>query len=191
MRKRRKILEQIADNNINPSTVKDIRTRSLFIGEITRTLSKKLRDSDKYELAKELLDRVTVLQDRDCWIIAEDWSQYSKFKGHIAHRLSYILFVSDIIDSNIICHRCDRKGCINYNHLFQGTNKDNRDDFIIKYNEYMLGRKFGNVKEVIPWNLIKPVLNRKPRARSYNIETVGSLRERLDKITKSQYNDIK
>jgi hypothetical protein len=45
-----------------------------------------------------------------------------------AHRLSYTYFKGDIPDGYEICHKCDNPKCINPDHLFAGTTKDNAID---------------------------------------------------------------
>lgn len=45
-----------------------------------------------------------------------------------AHRLSYQIFVGVIPDGMLVLHSCDKPPCVNPNHLFVGTNKDNARD---------------------------------------------------------------
>lgn len=49
-----------------------------------------------------------------------------------AHRVSWELFRGPIPNKLFVLHKCDNKNCINPDHLFLGTAKDNIHDCIRK-----------------------------------------------------------
>ena len=57
-----------------------------------------------------------------------------KYNGKIvdAHRVSWILHFGEIPEGMFICHKCDVRKCVNPDHLFIGTHKDNMQDCIKK-----------------------------------------------------------
>lgn len=48
------------------------------------------------------------------------------------HRLSFVLSCGDIADGLLVCHSCDNPVCLNPEHLFLGTVRDNNHDAIRK-----------------------------------------------------------
>jgi hypothetical protein len=75
--------------------------------------------------------------DGDCWRWT-GWYQSSGYgafriggnrgKDVRAHRLSWILANGPIEQGLLVCHRCDHPWCVNPEHLFLGTAKDNIRD---------------------------------------------------------------
>jgi len=72
-----------------------------------------------------------------CWNwISYIQGNYGKFwlngGPKLAHRVSWELYNDAIPKDMYICHKCDNTICVNPNHLFIGTPKDNTLDMIKK-----------------------------------------------------------
>ena len=66
------------------------------------------------------------------WMRCDDAKGYGEFKRRQikrkAHRYSYQLYRGEIPDGLLVCHHCDTPACVNQEHLFVGTYKDNAVD---------------------------------------------------------------
>ena len=74
------------------------------------------------------------------WISVTNKKNYGllRYRGRfvLAHRLSYQEFIGPIPDGLNVLHKCDIPACINPQHLFVGTHKDNQQDCIKKNRNY-------------------------------------------------------
>lgn len=80
-----------------------------------------------------------VLGPDDCW----NWQSHRTPDGYgvfcngkhgnvYAHRMAYILRYGEIPEGMCVLHKCDNPSCVNWSHLFLGTNRDNVVDMLWK-----------------------------------------------------------
>ncbi len=74
----------------------------------------------------------------NCWIwgAAKNLKGYGittvDLKSYAAHRYSWIIHFGQISSDQLVCHKCDNPSCVNPEHLFLGTQKDNIQDMLKK-----------------------------------------------------------
>jgi len=78
-----------------------------------------------------------IKDDNGCWMWIKGQSgDYGKIiwkgKTSTAHRASYRAFKGEIPEGLNVCHKCDKPLCVNPDHLWLGTQKENRQDAVNK-----------------------------------------------------------
>jgi len=98
-------------------------------------------------------NKVNVGDLDDCW----EWQGSKSFDGYgrlsvsgktiASHRISWVISNGKIPKDLCVLHRCDNPGCVNPNHLFLGTRKDNVYDAMRKNRRANVqGENAGNSK---------------------------------------------
>lgn len=91
------------------------------------------------EFTKRFWDTVTKGEDDECWIWNGETGQHGHgrfwilYRRYPAHRFSFLLKHGKIDPKLLVMHECDNPPCVNPNHLFQGTHKDNTHDAMRKH----------------------------------------------------------
>lgn len=77
----------------------------------------------------------------DQWGYGRVWKD--KISGLLIHRIAYECAFGAFDSSLKVCHRCDMPSCVNPDHLFLGTQKDNLRDMFSKGRARPRGRAPG------------------------------------------------
>lgn len=56
----------------------------------------------------------------------------SKGKNYSTHKILYLLYKGEFLNSFYLCHNCDNPPCCKPDHLFLGTQADNMNDMVSK-----------------------------------------------------------
>lgn len=126
--------------------------------------------------------------DSGCWLWTAhcDKDGYGLLPGNHesirAHRFSFIHHIGPIGDGLVVCHKCDNPACVNPDHLFAGTTKDNCRDMLSKGRDMIVGSKNNKAKlsEVDVANIIESKLSYHSLADKFGVSksTIENIKKR-------------
>jgi DNA-binding XRE family transcriptional regulator len=91
-------------------------------------------------------------QSNGCWLFTSvhggtAYGMLSVKEGeYLAHRISWVLHYGEIPQGTLVLHKCDVPKCVNPDHLFLGTHRDNSDDKLSKKRH-----RFGESSPITPF----------------------------------------
>lgn len=131
------------------------------------------------------LRKVCYNPETHCW----DWwgAKYRGGYGHFrrkidgiwkmakAHRYSYEFYKGPVPENQCILHKCDNPSCVNPDHLFLGTNKDNHWDMREKNRWKMIRNPKHNLlsleiaRNIRKFSIENPDMSGRDLAKLFNI----------------------
>ena len=132
------------------------------------------------ELDQKTINRFWGKVDKsgDCWnwIGGSSPAGYGRFtilmsgtkKFLLSHRISYFIHTGSLPNGMLVCHSCDNPSCVNPDHLFLGTYRDNVMDAVNK----------GRIKIPFGINTIFPKGEKHPEAKITKDQAI-EIKERL------------
>jgi len=93
----------------------------------------------KMSLDNRFWEKVDKGSNNECWnwLASQNGHGYGQicdgFCGIVsAHRISWEIHFGPIPEGKLVLHKCDNKRCVNPNHLYLGTQSDNRRDAVLR-----------------------------------------------------------
>lgn len=107
----------------------------------------KFNDKDR----KRFEEKFTITPACWTWKFMKDKKGYGRFllngMPRIASRVAYFMYVGAIPSGKLVCHRCDNPSCVNPDHLFIGSAKQNTADMVSKgRGKWVKGERNGRSK---------------------------------------------
>jgi hypothetical protein len=123
----------------NPKKSKDLCEKHYYRLRRYGTLERKLDDVSSENEKERFYRKFVPVPECGCWL----WTAHLNSQGYgsfllknktreYSHRFSWLLHKGNVPVGYDVCHKCDTRSCVNPDHLFLGTRKDNMQDCIRK-----------------------------------------------------------
>lgn len=130
----------------------------------------------KEQPLRDRLMAKVIMSENGCWL----WSGLRNSYGYAmlwregkavrAHRVAYEIFKGPVADDLVVCHTCDAPECVNPDHLFIGTRKDNNADSARKLrNSYGERNGHARITTVQAVEIYHSTLPQRALAKKYGI----------------------
>ena len=132
-------MQKIAQSFVKAQKVKDKNQETVLLHQLSTVMGlrpKKTNQNAALPMPQRFISKL-IFGATDCWLWngSRNRGDYGTFpyQGESkAHRVSYRLFKGSIPTGMNVLHRCDVPSCVNPDHLFLGTQKDNVLDMVQK-----------------------------------------------------------
>ena len=107
------------------------------------------------------------------------------YKGDKAHRVSWRIHRGDIPEGVNVLHRCDVPACVNPEHLFLGTLRDNMRDCVAKGRNFLPdNRGERSVSAILDWEKVSDIRTRRVTQIQY-AELYGVSRSTVNQVQRN------
>lgn len=91
----------------------------------------------KKSTIEKFMEKISPEPNSGCWlwvgaVMNTGYGSFYMGKTVLAHRASYRFFCEEIPEGLHVLHKCDTPLCVNPDHLFLGTDLDNKRDMVEK-----------------------------------------------------------
>ena len=158
----------------------------------------------KEDIDKLLRTKIKLDPNSECWLWLGDKNdggygriyrllENKKKVKFLAHRYFYTFFKKPIDENLILCHKCDNPSCVNPEHLFEGTDRDNATDRKLKGRNRSLESYHSTTK--LSWDNVNYIraFNKKDKpnvilAKEFNVTPEYISHIRLGRVWKTNVN---
>jgi len=140
----------------------------------------------RWESPQLMIESKSEIDDKGCWVWkastqrgygcvgASYWGRY--YKCFRSHQLAYRVYKGEYDKSLYICHTCNNPSCVNPEHLYAATQKQNMDDMVAAGRQNRYSKL--SLEEVLQIKDLVKILRNPIIAELYNVDsrTISGIR---------------